>query len=78
MRSSDQPQPALGKAIRQLRKEREMTQEALAHEAGVTVGHLSMTERGLSNPTWGTAKGIASALGVSMGEMAKLADTLEE
>lgn len=77
MRRSDQPQPALGKAIRQLREERGMTQEALAHAAGVTVGHLSTIERGHSNPTWGTVKGIARALGVSMGALAKLADELE-
>lgn len=69
MRRSDQPQPALGKAIRQLRDKRGMTQEALAHAAGVTVGHLSMIERGHSNPTWATVKVIAAGLGVSMVEL---------
>jgi XRE family aerobic/anaerobic benzoate catabolism transcriptional regulator len=73
MRRSDQPQPALGKAIRQLRDKRGMTQEALAHAAGVTVGHLSMIERGHSNPTWATVKAIAAALDVSMVELTKLA-----
>lgn len=77
MRRSDQPQPALGKAIRQLRNKRGMTQEALAHAAGVTVGHLSMIERGHSNPTWGTVKGISRALGMSLGELAALADRSE-
>jgi transcriptional regulator with XRE-family HTH domain len=76
MRRSDQPQPALGKAIRQLREERGMTQEALAHAAGVTVGHLSTIERGHSNPTWGTVKGIAKALDVALGHLALLADEL--
>lgn len=76
MRRSDQPQPALGKAIRQLRTEREMTQEALAHAAGITVGHLSTIERGHSNPTWGTVRGIAKALGASVDELASLADKL--
>ena len=71
MRRSDQPQPALGKAIRQLREKRGMTQEALAQDAGVTVGHMSMIERGHSNPTWGTVKGIAEALGVTIAELAK-------
>lgn len=73
MRRSDQPQPALGKAIRQLRTEREMTQEALAHAAGITVGHLSTIERGHSNPTWATVKAIATALDASMVELTKLA-----
>ena len=72
MRRSDQPQPALGKAIRQLREELGMTQEALAQEASITVGHMSMIERGHSNPTWSTIKGIASALEISIADNATL------
>lgn len=71
MRRSDQPQPALGKAIRQLRDKRGMTQEALAHAAGVTVGHLSTIERGHSNPTWATVKALAAALDTSMIDVAR-------
>jgi transcriptional regulator with XRE-family HTH domain len=77
MRRSDQPQPALGKAIRQLRNERDMTQEALAHAAGVTVGHLSMIERGHSNPTWATVKGIAAAINLPLTEVAAAARQFE-
>ena len=72
MRRSDQPQAALGKAIRQLREERGMTQEALAHAAGVTVGHCSTIERGHSNPTWATVKAISRALERSIVEIARL------
>lgn len=72
MGPSEQPQPALGKAIRQLREERGVSQEALAYAAGVTSGTLSLIERGLSNPTWGTTKGIAAALDVSIADLAKL------
>lgn len=71
MGPSEQPQPALGKAIRQLRQERGVSQEALAYEAGVTSGTLSLIERGRSNPTWGTVKGIAAALDVNIAELAK-------
>jgi transcriptional regulator with XRE-family HTH domain len=74
MRRSDQPQPALGEAIRQLRQKRGLTQEDLAHEADITTGTLSLIERGHANPTWGTVRGIAAALGTSMGELGKLAD----
>jgi len=74
MRRSEQPQPDLGKAIRQLRTKRGVTQEDLAHEANVTTGTLSLIERGQANPTWGTVRGIADALGVSMGELGKLGD----
>lgn len=77
MGPSDQPQPALGKAIRQLREERGVSQEALAHAAGVTSGTLSLIERGLSNPTWGTVKGIASALEVDIANLAALSLKLE-
>ena len=77
MRRSDQPQPALGKAIRQLREERGMTQEALAHAAGVTVGHLSTIERGHSNPTWGTVKRAANALDTPLSNLAHIAERFE-
>jgi transcriptional regulator with XRE-family HTH domain len=77
MGPSEQPQPALGKAVRQLREQRGASQEALAYEAGVTSGTLSLIERGLSNPTWGTVKGIAAALEVSIAELAALSLKLE-
>jgi transcriptional regulator with XRE-family HTH domain len=77
MAPSDKPQPALGQAIRQLREKKSLTQEAVAHDAGITTATLGVIERGLSNPTWATVKGIAAALGVSMGELGKLADKLE-
>ncbi|MFL5872992.1 MAG: helix-turn-helix domain-containing protein [Solirubrobacterales bacterium] len=77
MAPSDKPQPAVGKAIRQLREKRGLTQEAVAHDAGITTATLGVIERGLSNPTWATVKAIAAAVGVSMGELGKLADTLE-
>lgn len=54
-----------------------MTQEALSQEAGITVGHMSMIERGHSNPTWATVKAIAVVLGTSMTELAKLSDKFE-
>lgn len=77
MRHSDRPQPALGKAIRQLRQKRGLTQVALGEKAGITGRSLSLIERGHANPTWGTTKGIAEALGVSMGELGRLADKLD-
>jgi transcriptional regulator with XRE-family HTH domain len=71
MAPSDKPQPALGKAIRQLREKKGLTQEAVAHDAGITTATLGVIERGLSNPTWATLKGIAAALEVSMDSVAK-------
>lgn len=48
-----------------------MTQEALAHGAGITVGHLSKIERGLANPGWSTVEAIAGALGVPMADIVR-------
>lgn len=71
------PQPALGEAIRQLRTRLGLSQEDLAHRAGVTTGTLSVIERGRSNPAWGTVKGIASALDVTIAELAALERELD-
>jgi DNA-binding XRE family transcriptional regulator len=49
----------------------------LAPEAGVTWGTLGVIERGEANPTWGTVRAIADALGVSVGELAKVAEEHE-
>jgi transcriptional regulator with XRE-family HTH domain len=78
MAPSDKPQPALGKAIRQLREKKSLTQEAVAHDAGITTATLGVIERGLSNPTWATLKGIASALGISIIEIARLAEKFDK
>lgn len=77
MRRAANPQPALGAAVRQLRGERGLTQEALAHDADITAGHLSMIERGLANPSWGAVRAIAKALSVSVADLAKLADRFD-
>jgi DNA-binding XRE family transcriptional regulator len=77
MAPSEQPQPALGQAIRQLREKRGATQEAVAHGAGITTATLGVIERGLSNPTWATVKSIGEALDVSIGDLAKLSEKFE-
>jgi transcriptional regulator with XRE-family HTH domain len=68
---SADPKSPLAKAIRELRTNRGMTQEDLAHGAGITVGHLSKIERGLANPGWSTVEAIADALGIKMGEIVR-------
>lgn len=73
MTPSAQHQQALGKAIRELREKKGLTQEAVAHDAGVTASTFGLIERGQTNPTWATVIGIAEALGVSVVDVAKLA-----
>lgn len=77
MAPSEQPQVALGRAVRELRERLGATQEAVAHDAGITTATLGVIERGLSNPTWATVKAIAEALGVSLVELAKRAEKHE-
>lgn len=77
MGGPDQPQPALGEAVRQLREKGGLTQERLAQDAGVTTGTVSLVERGQSNPSWGTVKAIADGLSVSMLDLAKAVIRLE-
>ncbi len=77
MRRSSRPQPALGRAIRQVREGLGKTQEALADEAEITERALSQIETGNANPTWATIRGVADALGVSMGDLAQIADANE-
>lgn len=76
-RPSD-PQPELARAIRQLRQERGYTQEDLAHASGITVTTLVRIEGAKANPTWATVVKLASALGVSVGRIADLADQLAD
>jgi transcriptional regulator with XRE-family HTH domain len=71
---TSQAQPALGNAIRELRHKRKASLETLAKEAGITLNMLSLIERGEGNPTWATVRGIASALGVSVSQLAKAAE----
>jgi len=54
-----------------------MTQEKLASKAELTGRSLSAIETGKANPTWATVSDIATALGVSVSMLAKMAEKLE-
>jgi putative transcriptional regulator len=77
MRQSERGQPALGAAIKELREKGDLVQEALATKAGLTSRTVSAIETGTANPTWATVRDIAAALGVSVAELAKLAEKHE-
>ena len=72
-----EPQPAVGRAIRQLRNERGLKQIELARAADVNKTEMSNLERGLLNPAWGTIKRVAKALDVEVSEVAALAERIE-
>lgn len=68
------PQLGLGRAVRQLREARGISQEKVARRAGLHLTWINRVENGRTNPTWGSMKRIACALSVSLGELATLAE----
>lgn len=73
----DEPQIGLSRAIRQLRTESRLSQEALGLGAGIHPTWISHIESGRVNPTWGNVRRIASGLQVPLSELAALAEDLE-
>lgn len=63
--------PKLAAVLRSAREEQGRSQEALAHDAGLTVNALSRIERAQANPAWTTVLQITVALGLSLPELAQ-------
>jgi transcriptional regulator with XRE-family HTH domain len=60
---------AFGAAVRKRRLELGLSQEALAHEAGIDRSYMSSVERGGQNIGLVLAAQIAGALGVSLADL---------
>jgi transcriptional regulator with XRE-family HTH domain len=73
----DDPQIGLGKAIRALRQEGNLSQEALGNRADIHPTWISHIESGRINPTWGNVRRIATGLKVSLEQLAALAEEFE-
>ena len=73
----EEPQIGLSKAIRQLRMELHLSQEALGLRADIHPTWISHMESGRVNPTWGNVRRIATGLQVSLPVLAALAEDLE-
>jgi transcriptional regulator with XRE-family HTH domain len=58
--------PQFGGRIRELRRKADLTLQALADEAGISVGFLSQVERNKATPSLGTLASLAAALGVEV------------
>jgi transcriptional regulator with XRE-family HTH domain len=56
----------LGEEVRELRKERNLSQEALAHLAGIHTNVVGRLERGTYNPTVLTLLAITTKLNTSL------------
>lgn len=58
-----------GDRIRELRKEKQLSQEELAFKAGVHRTYLGSIERGERNPSLRNISAIAAALGISLSDL---------
>ena len=67
---------ALGQAIRERRKELNLSQEALGFKAGYHVTYVSQIERGVKSPTVRTMLTLASALEMPLSELMLRAEKL--
>lgn len=65
-------QPTIGKTIRKYRQDKEMSQEALARAADLSLPTIVKIESGETpNPSIDTVKKVAAALGVSIDDLTK-------
>ncbi len=71
------PQIGLGRAIRKLRTEVELSQETLGLRSEIHPTWISHIESGRINPTWGNVRRIAAGLKVPLPELAALAEDFE-
>lgn len=60
---------AFGQVLLELRKQRGLTPEALAFDAGTERSHISALERAEKGPSLGTLLKLGQALGISAAEM---------
>ena len=67
---------ALGSRIQQFREAHGLTQEELAVQAGISVKHISVLERGVKQPRLATLVTIAEVLGVTPNDL--LAEDYEQ
>jgi transcriptional regulator with XRE-family HTH domain len=77
MARRDDPQIGLSKAIRQRRKEIQLSKEEICLAADLHPTWISHLESGRVNPTWGNARRIAKGLRVPLPELAALAEDWE-
>lgn len=67
-------QPALGAAVKAIRKEKKISQVALSSASGFTQSWLSEIEHGRRNPSWSNVVRLALSLGVTVAELAARAE----
>ena len=71
-----QPSPKIvfGLVLRRIRREHDLSQEALASTAGLARNHVSELERARRDPGLATIVQLADALGMTMAELGRQID----
>lgn len=68
------PEVAFGIVLRELRKQRGLSQESLAHDAGMERNYISLLELGRNSASVKMIFKLASALGISVSEFMGLVE----
>jgi transcriptional regulator with XRE-family HTH domain len=66
--------PAFARVLREHREEKGISQERLAHAAGLHRTYVGLIERGQRNPTLDAAHALARALGMRLSELVREAE----
>ncbi|HEX4805734.1 MAG TPA: helix-turn-helix transcriptional regulator [Conexibacter sp.] len=75
MRTAASPELlAFGRTLRKARRDRDLSQEALADEAGLSAKHVGEIERANKDPRLTTVLKLASALDLRSSELFELLD----
>ena len=69
-----EPEVAFGIVLRELRKQRGLSQEALAHEAGMERNYISLLELGRNSASVKMIFRLAPALGTSVAQLMTLVE----
>jgi transcriptional regulator with XRE-family HTH domain len=70
------PERAFGEALREIRKEKGISQEQLALDSGLDRTYVSLIERGTQSPTIRSVLKLANILGVKPSEIIVRMETL--
>ena len=68
----------LGRAVKQIRIQRGLTQEQVSAASGLHPTYISDIERGARNPSWQVITRLADGIGVSTAEIAEHYDAQDE
>lgn len=71
-----EPEVAFGIVLRELRKQRELSQEALAHESGLERNYISLLELGRNSASVKTIFKLTPILGISASDFMGQVETL--